>query len=72
MVSRASRGDVYVVRVPVTVALDSIAGRATSGVHQSTMIFRVEALGPEDAAQRLAKILGGQESYRLEDGVYRR
>jgi hypothetical protein len=61
---------VYRVRLPATVTLETATGFGS--VHSTSITFRVEADDRDDAAQRLGKILGGQESYRLEHGVYRR
>jgi hypothetical protein len=61
---------VYVVRLRADALLEGQLG--VPYVKKTYVIYRVEADSAEDAAARLGRILGGQESYRVEDRVYRR
>ena len=61
---------VYLVRLRADATLEGIPN--ATYVKKTYLSFRVEADSAEDAVVRLGRILGGQESYRYEDGVYRR
>jgi hypothetical protein len=61
---------VYVVRLRADALLEGQLG--VPYVRKTYITYRVEADSAEDAVARLGRILGGQESYRFEDGVYRR
>ncbi len=64
---------VYVVRLRADASLEGSLGLSRStAVTKTYMEYRVEADSPQQAVTRLAGILGGVESYRFDNGVYRR